>query len=290
MTKKASSQKPENFNGAHIKTTNCNSCCNSYSGFSLQVRILKVIDQSEIPLSPIEISKKAYGNPSSTRCFLRRLLVQGKIVQPYPGAYCNKITHGVMFNPLKVHNIGLRSSVGEDLEHWEKTEVVGEVKVHVCFGKQRRKISGWISCDAGMSKDACLLAVNRWCDLVEARLGHSLVDLEITSFEQNKDYVGFRLDGAVKCVTKTGLFDVIERVYQKEENVVRCEHKVTHSMSFTEWESLLQGGVPGYNTTQAIFALTQKLDQLIEAQKFANEESARQSRILEALLRSKGVI
>jgi hypothetical protein len=215
---------------------------------------------------------------------LRKLLAQGKIVQPYKGAYCNKITHGVMFNPLKVHNIGLRSSVGENLEHWQKTESVGDVKVHVCFGSQRRKISGWISCDAGMDKNACLLAVQRWFDIAEARLGHSVGDLEITTFEQNKDYTGYRLDGA-QCVTKTGLFDVIERVYQKEENVIRHEHKVTRSMSLTEFESLLQGGVPGYNATQATYFLAQKIDLLIQAVKFQNEETARHSRILKALLK-----
>jgi hypothetical protein len=108
--------------------------------------------------------------------------------------------------------------------------------------------------------------------------------LEITTFEQNKDYTGYRLDGA-QCVTKAGLFDVIERVYQKEENVIRHEHKVTRSMSLTEFESLLQGGVPGYNATQATYFLAQKIDLLIQAVKFQNEETARHSRILKALLK-----
>jgi hypothetical protein len=251
---------------------------------SLQERILKVIDESETELFPIDITKKVHAKHTTVRKYCRKLLDQGKIVQPYKGAYCNKITHGVMFNPLKVHNIGLRSSVGESLEHWKKTEVVGDVKVHVCFGSQRRKISGWISCDAGMDKNACLLAVQRWFDIAETKLGHSIDDLEITTFEQNKDYVGFRLDGA-QCVTKAGLFGVVERIYQKEENVVRHEHKVTRSMSSTEFESLLQGGVPGYNATQATFVLVQKVGQLIEAQKFQNAEMVRHSRILEALLK-----
>lgn len=269
---------------AVLREQKCNSCCNSYYGLSLRDQILKAIDESERALSPLEISDKLHAKPSSTRVILRRLLAQGKIVQPYPGAYCNKITHGVMFNPLRVHNIGLRCCVGEDLEHWEKTEVVGAVKVHVCFGSQRRKISGWISCDAGMSKDACLLAVHRWLDLVEGKLGHSVADLEITSFEQNKDYVGFRLDG-VQCVTRAGLFDVIERIYQKEENVIRHEHKVSHSMSLTEFESLLQGGVTGYNATQAAFVLSQKVDQLVAVLKHQNEKTAGIYRLLDALLK-----
>jgi hypothetical protein len=93
-----------------------------------------------------------------------------------------------------------------------------------------------------MGKSACLFAVHRWIDIAEERLGHSLPDtFSITSFEQNRDYVGFRLDGNLSCVTKEGLFGVIERVYQKEENVVRVEHKVSNAMVFSEFESLLQG-------------------------------------------------
>jgi hypothetical protein len=83
------------------------------------------------------------------------------------------------------------------------------VKIHVCFGSERRKISGYIVCDVGgMSHDACLLALNRWFDLVNDRLGFQLCDLEILTFKCNKDYHGIRLDG-VQCITQTDLYVMV---------------------------------------------------------------------------------
>jgi hypothetical protein len=268
-----------------------NSCCNSLYLYS-QEKILKVIDESEIELSPAAIFqelKKKYPDwrikPSTVRCQLRRLHSKGKIIQPYPGAYCNKITYGVRFVPLLVHNIALSVQLTEDVLHWERTEVVGGVKVYVCFGSERRKVSGKISCDAGMSKAACLFAVHRWLDVDESHLGHSLPEtLIITSFEQNRDYVGCRFDGDLRCVTKEGLFGVIERVNQKDENVIRVEHKVNKAMSFGEFESLLQGGVTGYNAIQLTFLMLQKVDKLTDAVKFLNGAELRNQKVQDAIL------
>ena len=243
---------------------------------------MKVIDDSERPLSPIEIAEALEENHSTVRVYCRRLLAKGKVVQPYPSYYCNKITYGVMFNPLMVHNIRLRFSVGSSLEHWEKTEVVGGVKVHVCFGAERRKVSGFIACDAGMSKASCLLALNRWFDLVEDHLGRGVENVEVQTVEFNKDYHGLRLDG-VTCMTRKGLFGTLERLYQKEENVVRHEHKISKSMTVYEFESLLHGGVTGYNANQLNFALMQKVDQLTEALKFTNSQVLRLTKLQEAM-------
>jgi hypothetical protein len=260
----------------------CHSSGHSDLHLSLEKRIISVITESELELTPLGIAQKLHVkypdftvNHGSIRKFCRRLLEQNKLVQPYPGAYCNKITYGMRFVPLTVHNISLRVNLNEDLESWVCDEFVGDVKVHVCFGKERRKVSGYISNDFGMGKDACLFAIHRWFDLAEKHLGHCLPEpLEVTTFEQNRDFNGLRIDG-VQCVTKKGLDGMIERVYQKEEGLVRAEHKVTKSMSFTEFESLLQGGVPGYNQTQAQFALMQQVGRLTDALKFTN------SRLLE---------
>lgn len=86
------------------------------------------------------------------------------------------------FVPLCVHNVSLRFFAGT-VSHWVKDEVVGGVKIHVCFGQERRKVSGFIACDVGMSHDACLLALNRWFDLAEGRLGKPVSDLELLTFE-----------------------------------------------------------------------------------------------------------
>lgn len=250
-----------------------NTCDNSYSscsGFSVEERVLKVIDESELELFPHEIARKIHAKRSSVRVILRKLLDRGLILQPYPGAYCNKITYGMRFVPLCVHNISLRSFVCEDILHWELDEFVGGVKIHVCFGSERRKVSGYIACDVGgMSHDACLLALNRWFDLAEGHLGRALADLELLTFECNKDYYGVRIDG-VQCVTKKDLYGMVERVYQKEENLVRREWKVSSPMSVNAFEAALKKGVAEHDRVQASFELKEEVKRVSEAVKFAN--------------------
>jgi hypothetical protein len=250
---------------------------------SLETRILNVITESEIELSPIGIAEKLHTkypsfeiNHGSIRKFCRRLLEKGNLLQPYPGAYCNKITYAMRFVPLTIHNIAWSVIVSDDVKSWVSDEVVGDVKIHVCFGSERRKISGYVANDFGMGKDTCLFAVHRMFDIAVGHLGHALPEpLKLTTFEQNRDFAGVKLEGGFKCVTRSGLDGMIERVYQKEEGLVRAEHKVTKEMSFTEFDALLKGGVSGYNQTQAQFALMQQVGQLTEALKFTN------SRLLE---------
>jgi hypothetical protein len=147
-----------------------NRCDNSYSprsGFIVEERIVKLIDESEIELVPYEVARRAHVKRSTVRVILRKLLDRGLILQPYSGACGYKIIHGMRFMPLCVHNVSLWFFAGT-VSHWEKDELVGGVKIHVCFGQERRKVSGYIACDAGMSHDACLLALNRGLTLLRA--------------------------------------------------------------------------------------------------------------------------
>ena len=248
-------------------------------------RVLKLIDESPIELAPYEIAQEIHANRSSVRVNLRKLLDRGLILQPYPGAYCNKITYGLRFVPLCVHNISLRSFVCQDVKSWVKDEFVGGVKIHVCFGSERRKISGYIACDVGgMSHDACLLALNRWFDVVQDHLGWQLNDLEILTFECNKDYYGVRIDG-VQCVTKLDLYGMVERVYQKEENLVRKEQKVTRPMSVTKFEEAISKGFADHDKVQVSFELKEEVKRVAEALKFNNSRLLGVERLQEAIYR-----
>ena len=268
-----------------------NTCLNSYAqqSWSVEERVLKAIDESEIEMKPVEVAQKIHAPRKPTdaqrttvRVVLRKLLERGLVLQPYPGAYCNKITYGVRFVPLCVHNISLRSFVCRDVGHWVKDEVVGGVKIHVCFGSERRKISGFIACDVGgMSHDACLLALNRWFDVAEGRLGFGLNDLELLTFECNKDYYGVRLDG-VQCVTKKDLYGMVERVYQKEENLVRREWKVSQLMSVNKFEETLRRDLADQCRAQAGFELREEVKRVAEALKFANSRLYQLERLGEA--------
>ena len=240
---------------------------------SLDNRVLSLVNDYSIPLFPIQIAELLHANKSSVRGCLRRLVVKGKICQPYSGVYCSKNTYGVRF-PLSVHNVRLSCLVGEDIVHWEKTEMVGRVKVFVCFGSSRRKISGWISCNTGMSKDACLLALNRWIDVAQEKLGRNLEKIEVKGFEFNRDYLGVSLTGFT-CFSVKGLFGFIERVYQKGEDIVRHEVKVNRKVSLTEFDSLLEGGLVAFGGAQAFYYLTKRVEDLTDALKFMNSNSGK---------------
>jgi len=253
--------------------------------------VLSAIENSEIELTPAEIARKIHspskpnkGQYTTVRVFCRRLLEKGQIRQPYPGAYCSKITHGVRFEPLSVHNVTLRSFVCQDIAHWEKDEVVGGVKIHVCFGSERRKVTGYIACDVGgMSHDACLLALNRWFDLVNSRLGFQLNDLEILTFECNRDHQGVRLDG-VQCITRTDLCGMIDRIYQKEASLVRAECKVLSPMSVNKFTQTLASGFADFKNAQHISELKQGVNSNTEAIKFANSRLLQIERQNEAMV------
>lgn len=277
----AENLKSENKKRSHEKT---NSSCNSWYGLSAKERVLKVVLESEIELTPLEISKKTHVNHSTTRYYLRKLLNEGKIVQPYPQTYCSKIIHGMIFVPLKFHNIVLTSKVPWLDFSDDVVERVGDVKVRVQFGLQRHKVTGGISCDVGMDKNAVLFALERFFDVVKARSGRDLETVMLVTLETNRDYQGVRIDGQIKCVTRKGLFGCIERIYQKEASVVRCETKISKLMKLDEFESLLYGGISGYHSQQGLFVVTQEVKKMIDAQKFSNEMLQTFGKALNALV------
>ncbi len=272
--------------------TSSNTCLNSLADRcrGIEARAYHVIDASEVELKPCEVARKIHaprkptrGQYTTVRGICTKLLAKGLVLQPYPGSYCNKITYGVRFVPLCVHNISLRSFVVQDVKSWEKDEFVGGVKIHVCFGSERRKVSGYIACDVGgMSHDACLLALHRWFDIVQDHLGWQLNDLEILTFECNKDDYGVRLDG-VQCMTKMNLFGMVERVYQKEENLVRKERKVTRPMSVTKFEEAISKGFKDSEGAQHSFELKQELKRNSEALKFTNSRLLGLEKLQEAI-------
>jgi hypothetical protein len=133
-----------------------------------------------------------------------------------------------------------------------------------------------------MSHDACLLALNRWFDLVSDHLGFQLNDLEILTFECNKDYHGIRLDG-VQCITKIDLYGMVERVYQKEEALVRKEHKITKPMSVNRFEQAISKGFADTERSQHAFELREEVKRNTEALKYANSRLLQLERLNEAM-------
>jgi hypothetical protein len=136
-----------------------------------------------------------------------------------------------------------------------------------------------------MSHDACLLTLHCWFDVVQDHLGWQLNDLQILTFECNKDYHGVRIDG-IQCVIKTDLFGMVERVYQKEESLVRKERKFAPSMSVTKFEEAISKGFADQDKVQASFELHEEVKLVGEAMKFNNSRLLGVERLQEAIYNS----
>lgn len=249
---------------------------------NLRSRIIELIESSEIELSPIQIAQKLNANHSSVRVYLPQLVAQNKILTPYPGYYCSKSRHMVLGQGLRVHNIVVVADAVVGV-HFDVTEVVGDVKVRVVGGVVRQKVSVFISCDLGMDRNSCFLAMDKGFGIARRELGVDLVNIRLETFEINRDFLGVRVDRST-CVTRTGLYDMVERIYSKTDGL-RHEWKVSKEMPLAEFEALLKGGVTSYNVMQANFALVQEIKKLTEAQKMTNNQLLQQSRILEGIFK-----
>ena len=247
--------------------------------------ILAVIEDSTEALTPRQVydkvKRKTNIKHSTVRKYLRRLYNQQKILQPYPGYYCNPITYNVIVGELRVHNV--RFCVGANFlggcgKFADFEEFVGDVRLFIQFGKQRRRLTGQISVkrgsgSRGLVKDTLLFALNRVLDVVEATTGHVVEDgVVLTSFETNRDYPGKRLDGKIACLTMKQLFEVIERVYQKDEDTLRTERKVSCDMKVEAAVDLLRGNLPDSNVAQGLKVLSDRVDGLNTRIGFGNRE------------------
>ena len=196
---------------------------------------------------------------------------------------CNFVP-GMMVVPLRVHNVILGVSAPWLRRSGEVEEWVGDVKIRLQFGVQRRRVTIRLSCDAGMDKRTLVFALNRAYDLFERETGRRVENVVVKTFEVNRDFHGVRLDGGLKCYTRKGFFEFIDRVYQKGEGVVRAEVKVSREVTPDELLALVHGGVPSFEVTQGVFVLSQKVEKLTEALKFQNELLSKVVRLNEALM------
>lgn len=263
------------------------------NGYSIEAKVFHIIEDATEVLKPCEIARKIHidrlpkeitqGEYTTVRVACAKLLQKGLVVQPYPSYYCNKITHGVRYEPLCVHNVTLLARVCHNIVHWVVDELVGGVKLHVCFGEERKQISGYIACDVGgMSHDACLLALHRWLEIVEGRLGYCLQDLIVQTVEFNKDFHGMRFDG-MQCITRCDLDGMIDRLYQKDEDVIRHERKITTPMSVNRFEAEMHKGLEQIGKAQVEYELRREVKRNSDALKFTNSRLLGMEKILEAM-------
>jgi len=252
-------------------------------------KIIEIINNSETELTPREIAEKTGFNHSTVRKYLRELLERGKIIQPYHGTYASAITHGMgsSSSPFRAHNLILTVEHASWLSFSDDiTQQYGDVKFRVQFGLKRHKITLRLSCDSGMDKNTFCFALKRFHDLVKERTGHELETDKVffKTFEEHRDQQGVRIDPVKGCYTWTDLFGVIDRIYQKREDVVRTEKKISGPMSLEDFIKSFSAGPYGTgNIQQGLYILGKKVDALVDAQKYQNLKITEGSQRLDAL-------
>jgi hypothetical protein len=243
------------------------------------------------------ISMLIKANPSSVRSALFRLANKGYIIKVCRGFYkwatdtdISETRHGVGELPLRVHNVIVVCRIPRDvdvlkLSHGEYDLRVEDVRFRFSHGVKRRKVTVRVSCDDGLDFRGFIIAVELVRSYILRLYGFepSESDLQVVSCEFNQDYRGLRLDG-VKCLTVSDLKGVLERIYQKRENIVRSEIKVGKT-SVEAIYALLKGGVTSYNIVQGLFTLAKRVESLVEAIKYLNQVNLE---IREALLKILG--
>jgi hypothetical protein len=219
-------------------------CDNSYYNDKKQ-RIINFLNESDVPLFPWEIAQKLSLNRSTVRCYLRALAEKGDVVCASGGRYCSIVTYGVM-NPPLLHNLWFKiespwlrnmAKIEDDDEWYEK------LHLRIQYGKERGQITGFIAYDRGLNAPNILLLVRRLYELVEGKTGHKVERLTFTTEEWHRDHVGVRIDNkfGLRSFTLEELEGFLTRIYQKNENTVRVENKVSKEMSLDELLEIHQG-------------------------------------------------
>lgn len=236
------------------------------------------------PLTPKQISVRTRINHNTVKVYVRHLLVEKLIVQPYPGAYSYK-THPRCEEPLpRVQNLVLSTSATwlstptEEIE-----EQIGDIGLRVVFGVKRRKITCYISRDRGMDCSQVAMAVELFRLHVALRTDHTLASdrMEVHSCEFLQDYEQLRLDG-VRCVTVKSFLGALERVYNRNRGI-RSEVKV-QPQDVTSIMTLLKGGVSTYNILQGQFMMVQEIKHLTDAVKGSNRLTSTLTLLVKELL------
>jgi hypothetical protein len=250
--------------------------------------VLSVVENSDVPLSPKQVFDTIVGiyeekgleldiKYSTVRNYLADLHRDEKLIKPHnDGYYCSTTTYSVAVGFLRVHCVHFCVSapfLGRLGKFSDFEELHGGIKIHVEFGVRNKQVSGFIANDVpGMDCNCLVMAFNRVYDIVELVTGKTLLgDVSLNTWETNRDFLGRRLDGQISCLTKKDLFDVIERVYQKEDDTVRAELKVTGNWKVEEAVNVLKGNASKISTSQGLYDLKRVVDGLWTVGKSQNK-------------------
>lgn len=247
-------------------------------------RILETLKKASEPLTPKQIHVRTRINHNTVKVYVRKLLTEGLISQPYPGAYSYKTHPRCGKAPPRVQNLILSVAAPWLCNKIETiTEQVGDVGIRIIFGVKRRKVTGFFSIEQGMDYTQTIMALELFRLFIAQRTDQEIDydKSEVRSCEFLEDYSQLRLDG-VKCVTVKSFLGDLERVYNREHGL-RSEVKV-QPQGVNTIMTLLKGGVSSYNILQGQFLTVQKVEHLTEAVKGSNRLTSRLIGLMKELL------
>ncbi|MBT0161008.1 MarR family transcriptional regulator, partial [Candidatus Bathyarchaeota archaeon A05DMB-2] len=258
----------------------------SYYRFSLSgntKRVKETVDQSPIPITPLEISQKTGIKHATVRRCLIRLARKGFVEKPYYGYYVGSKADVTLKSSMvkggcdpwpRLHSLRLRASglVGGPCDWRRNLGMVnvtfqrhknGSGTVFVgCVGDSSLDYVSFRLLLEAMREDLGLLGITDW------------KTMRVSSFEFNNDFQGVQLDG-VKAVTLKAFDGSFRRLYNKRFGL-RDEVKATGPRRVEDVLLLIQGGV----STYSIFQFLVKTHQQLKIQnKFQDENMAQNRRL-----------
>jgi len=253
-------------------------------------RILKMVEESPIPITPLELSQCTKIKGPTVRKSLQRLVSKRFIQKIGYGLYANwkysvtldtSMGKGECGSP-RLHCLRLQvGGLAGGCCEWKRD--FGVIRVTIqrfrngsglvfidCVGNYSLDYGAFLILLNGLRPDFKRLGVQDW------RI------MRVSSFEFNHDWLGVRLDG-VKAITAKAFDGSFRRMYNKKFGL-RDEVKAAGSRRIEDVVALMMGGVSAYTTHQYLFRTLQQL----EIQNQLNAENMAQNRRLFAELLRRG--
>lgn len=230
-------------------------------------KVLDIVKNSPIPITPLAISKESGINPNSIRVVVRKLCRQGFIDQPFYGHYRkleNQVTLGGVGGSgvtlggdgdIRIHKLlfvvkgvcGVVSGVVLDSDLYS-----------VRFVVYRGGVNVYVNCKGSYAFD--YPSFRLLVEFVKAKLGvGDDVVIVIPNYELNCDYSSIQLDGC-KALTLRAFDGSFERLYNKNKRTLRSEVCLQNaSLTPERAYALLKGGVVPYDIFQCVYLLVQEV-------------------------------
>jgi len=235
-------------------------------------KILDTINQIKRPCYPIEISIFSKINHSTTRVYLRRLLKQRLVIQPFPGTYVTSPIHVMGSEPKipkgfespdllpRVQNLCLiYRARSYAMESFREVRRVGSTKIRILYGKKYRKISVFVSNPWGLDLEGTYLTLDVAQNMIHKTLKIPL-DIhvfKVVNMEWLNDVQAIRLEG-LKVVTVRDFTGALEKIYNKPEGI-RREVRIGSGSSIHQVLALWRGGIPLHQIVQGQQELVQEI-------------------------------